>query len=211
MQITDTVKKTEVDDVRKTIYEQKRNEIDNISNYSVEDFIKEMNKLPHTNISKAIKERIIKIPKGEKPDPSLYISSTEMAEHLSLFKNGAVKIQSKDSFEKAIQWYGSSIGDPATSTFVLPKDVVDKAIKAYNGNPRVLEELLGLDAGYLEDNPILLDIHKPSNIRMPSGNESGAWPEYWISGGYTSGGVPEAVIDQIKLREYTISDIYPKS
>ena len=103
MQITDTVKKTEVDDVRKTIYEQKRNEIDNISNYSVEDFIKEMNELPHTNISKAIKERIIKIPKGEKPDPSLYISSTEMAEHLSLFKNGAVKIQSKDSFEKAIQ------------------------------------------------------------------------------------------------------------
>ena len=41
--------------------------------------------------------------------------------------------------------------------------------------------------------------------------EAGAWPEYWISGGYTSGGVPEAVIDQIKLREYTISDIYPKS
>ncbi len=64
MQITDTVKKTEVDDVRKTINDQKRNEIDNISNYSVEDFIKEMNELPHANISKAIKERIIKIPKG---------------------------------------------------------------------------------------------------------------------------------------------------
>ena len=70
---------------------------------------------------------------------------------------------------------------------------------------------MGLDLGYLDNNPILLDIHKPSTIRMPSGNEAGAWSEYWIPGGYTSGGVSEAVIDQIKLGEYTISDIYPKS
>ncbi|WP_276131405.1 hypothetical protein [Photobacterium salinisoli] len=31
-------------------------------------------------------------------------------------------------------------------------------------------------------------------IRMPSGNEGGAKGQ-WVHGGYTSGGVPEAVMD----------------
>ena len=38
---------------------------------------------------------------------------------------------------------------------------------------------------------------KELHIRVPSGNEGGA-NELWLPGGYTSGGVPEAVIDQIK-------------
>lgn len=131
----------------------------------------------------------------------MYMSSTEIAKHLSLFDEGAVRIQSKESFEKAIQSYGSNIGDPATGTFVLPKNVVEKAIKASNGNPCVLEELLGLNPGYLGENPIVVDIIGPSNIRTLSGNEAGTWPEYWIPGGYTSGGVPEAVVDQIPAGE----------
>jgi hypothetical protein len=118
-------------------------------------------------------------------------------------------IQSKESFEKAIQLYGSNIGDPATGTFVLPKSVVNKAIEASNGNPRILENLLGLDPGYLGEHPIILDINNISNIRIPSGNEAGAWPEYWIPGGYTSGGVPEAIVDQIPSGGYTISNAYP--
>lgn len=167
-----------------------------------------MDKLPHAKISKEIRDEIISIPKGQKPDPSMYMSSLEIKEHLSLFDDGAVRIQSKESFEKAMNLYGSNIGDPATGTFVLPKRIVNKAIEASNGNPRILEKLLGLDPGYLGEHPILLDINNPSNIRIPSGNEAGAWPEYWIPCGYTSGGVPEAVIDQISAGGYTISDVY---
>ncbi|EIM0423644.1 hypothetical protein LMN50_001581 [Listeria monocytogenes] len=33
---------------------------------------------------------------------------------------------------------------------------------------------------------------------MPSGNESGAWQGFWEPGGFTSGGIPEAVVDTIK-------------
>lgn len=47
--------------------------------------------------------------------------------------------KSKGSFEKAMHLYGSNIGDPATATFVLPKNIVNKAVKASNGNPRILE------------------------------------------------------------------------
>jgi len=32
------------------------------------------------------------------------------------------------------------------------------------------------------------------NIRIPSGNEAGA-NNQWVPGGYTNGGVPEAVMD----------------
>lgn len=31
------------------------------------------------------------------------------------------------------------------------------------------------------------------NLRIPNGNESGA-NSFWIPGGYTSGGVPEAIV-----------------
>ena len=181
-----------------------------LKNYSVEDFTKEMANLPHARIPTEIKNEIIEIPKGQKPEPNMYMSSTEIEVHLSLFKDGAVRIQSKESFEKAIKLYGSNIGDPATGTFVLPKSVVNKAVEASNGNPRILEDLLGLDPGYLGKHPIILNINNPSNIRIPSGNEAGAWPEYWIPGGYTSGGVPEAVVNQIPAGGYTILDIYPE-
>jgi hypothetical protein len=180
-----------------------------LKNYSVEDFTEEMTKLPHAEISTEIRDEIIGIPKGQKPDPSVYMSSSEIKNHLSLFDDGAVRIQSKESFEKAIHLYGSNIGDPTTGTFVLPKSIVNKAVEASNGNPRILEELLGLDPGYLGEHPIILDINNPSDIRIPSGNEAGAWPEYWNPGGYTSGGVPEAVIDQIPSGGYTTSSVYP--
>lgn len=35
-------------------------------------------------------------------------------------------------------------------------------------------------------------------MRVPSGNESGAWQSFWEPGGFTSGGIPEAVVDTIK-------------
>lgn len=101
------------------------------------------------------------------------MSKKEIDTHLSLFDSGVVKIQSKESSENAVKRYGSSIGDPDTGTYVLPKNVVDKAISVSDGNPRDLEQLLGLDSGYLGDTPILLDINKVDGIRIPTGNESG--------------------------------------
>ena len=44
------------------------------------------------------------------------------------------------------------------------------------------------------------------NLRLPSGNETGA-NSLWIPGGYTSGNVPEAISDIIPLKQATISRI----
>ena len=44
---------------------------------------------------------------------------------------------------------------------------------------------------------------------MPTGNEPGANLQ-WKAGGYTSGGVPEAVVDQIQTGTYTIKPVFPR-
>lgn len=44
------------------------------------------------------------------------------------------------------------------------------------------------------------------NIRMPSGNETGA-NNLWIPGGKTSGGVPEAITDAIPLNETIVTKL----
>lgn len=65
------------------------------------------------------------------------------------------------------------------------------------GDLRIVEKKLGLDIGYLGDIDTIAVFIKPEemeNIRMPSGNEGGANGQ-WVPGGYTSGDVPEAVMD----------------
>lgn len=86
------------------------------------------------------------------------MTKKEILSHLALFDEGVVKIQSRELYEQATKLYGSNIGDPKKGTFVLPKNIVDKAVEASNGDPRVLEELLGLEKGYLGEKPIILKI-----------------------------------------------------
>lgn len=42
------------------------------------------------------------------------------------------------------------------------------------------------------------------NLRIPSGNELGV-NEFWIPGGFTSGGIPEAIVDQIPISDVTVT------
>lgn len=79
----------------------------------------------------------------------------------------------------------------------------DDIIKRANGDIRVLKQLPGFDPGDLDDTPVRIDVLKPHRLRMPTGNGRGANP-YRIPGGYTSGGIPEAVIDQVQSGDYTV-------
>lgn len=88
-------------------------------------------------------------------------------------------------------------------TFIFPLSHADDMITQATGDIRVLEQLPGFDPGGLGDAPVRIDALKPHGLRMPTGNERGANP-YWIPGGYTSGGIPEAVIDQVQPDDYTV-------
>lgn len=96
--------------------------------------------------------------------------------------------------------------DAPGGTFVLPQKVADNLIRQAGGNVKKLEILLGLENGSLGNNPVRIDISNPRNLRMPSGNELGA-NNQWIPGGYTHGGILEAVIDPLMPGEFVVKKI----
>ncbi len=137
--------------------------------------------------------------KGSRPNPNTYLEADYISQHLSKFDGGVTKI--------AANAPTSSVGPPTGGTFVLPKSQADNLIAQAAGNPRKLEELLGLDSGILGNSPVRLDINNPTGLRMPDGNEFGANTN-WIPGGKTSGGILEATVDQIPLNEIVVNSIF---
>ena len=177
--------------------------------YTVEDFREEMKRLPYIDLSKKVEDGLISTPNGDRPLPKRYLSKKEIDEHLKLFENGVVKIVSEESFDKSLKAHKGFIG-PEEGHFVMPKFIYEKAVKASNGNPRVLEELLGFDKGYLGENPIAIEPKSLKFLRFPSGNEKGTLQGLWNPGGRTKGGIPEAVINQLAPDEYIEKEVYKR-
>jgi len=148
-------------------------------------------------IAQVLIDQIVLIPNGLRPEPSAYLSQDYIASHLAQFKDGVTRIS-------ALAPTGS-LGR-LDGTFVMPKAIADKLIAKADGDIAKFEQLLGLAPGYLGINPVRIDIPSPSGLRMPSGNEVSANYQ-WLPGGYTSGGIPEAIIDQVKPNMYTVSTI----
>lgn len=81
--------------------------------------------------------------------------------------------------------------------FVFSKDYLDDVVKEAKGNMRVIEQKLGLEFGFLNDNDVMIVLIKKGdfiNPRFPTGNEIGV-NNLWIPGGLTSSGIPELVMD----------------
>lgn len=143
---------------------------------------------------------VLETPKGQRPVAAGYLTDAYKAAHAALFAHGAVRIQPKAPVGK--------IG--FTETWVLPPSVANDAIARAAGDPRKLEELLGLDAGYLGDAPVRVDIPAPVGYRIPSGNEYSA-NTFWRPGGMTwEGGLPEAVIDPVPPEGYVVTPVFAK-
>lgn len=149
-------------------------------------------------LSKSVVDKILAIPKGNRPEPSTYLSSAYLDAHASMFKNGVARIQPSAPQGK--------IG--RTETWVMPADIANEAIRHANGDPRLLEHLLGMDKGYLGNNPVVIKIPDPAGYRIPSGNEFAAYDEFWRPGGFTHPGrIPEAVINPVFPGQYTVQEI----
>jgi hypothetical protein len=145
-------------------------------------------------------EAVTKTPKGQRPPPRNYMAQEVIDAHLAPFKKGLVKVLPETP--------QGAIGAPQ-GTYVLSKPYATQAIADAGGDVRKLERLLGLEKGYLGENPVLVEVDKPLGLRMPSGNEPGANMQ-WRAGGFTSGGVPEAVVDQIPAGSYSVKPVFPK-
>ncbi|WP_312943258.1 hypothetical protein [Oscillibacter sp.] len=151
----------------------------------------------NAGLTRAQIDDIIKMANGQRPAPAAYLTKEYIDHHLSRFKSGVTKIQASLKYD--------TIG-PSEGTYVMPTSVVDDLLKKANGDVKLLEDFLGLERGTLGDTPVRIDIAKPQGLRMPTGNERGA-NENWLPGGYTTRGVPEAVIDQVQPGNYTVMPI----
>ncbi|WP_419765268.1 MAG: DUF637 domain-containing protein [Arcobacter sp.] len=147
------------------------------------------------NVTKSIDnvkiQKIISIPKGQRPNPSTYMSKVQMESQLEKFNDGAVRFTTESNFNK----YGIAQSDG--TSFIMTKQQADLLLINAKGNSSIVEKELGLPSGFLETNKIVrIDIPQPKelNIRIPSGNEAGV-NNLWIPGGKLPSGKLEAVID----------------
>ena len=155
-------------------------------------------------------EKIVNTPKGSRPDPSSYLSQEYIEAHLAQFDDGVSVIQTEWAYKRYSEINGF-VGVPDdNSLFVMPKNYCDDVIERANRNISIIEKELGFPEEYFSDGGGLIRIDAPNtpelNIRIPSGNETGA-NSHWIPGGKTSGGVPEAITNTIPLKDTTITRI----
>ena len=144
-------------------------------------------------------QEILAIPKGERPDPATYLDRKYMKRHLNRFQDGVSFVMGLDNYVMYVL-ARKSIGREDNSCFVMPKSVCDEIARAGKGKISVYEQAFGFEPGYFQGHGGLVRIDvidvADLHIRIPSGNEAGA-NSWWVPGGYTSGGVPEAVSDLI--------------
>lgn len=156
-------------------------------------------------ISNELRDQIVSIEKGERPDPATYLPHEYIQQHLEQFDKGVARFMTDENLDS----FG--IGQRDGTSFVMPKSEADALMNATRGNPRAMEDALGLPEGFLDKNKIVrVDIEDPRSydLRMPSGNEAGANSQ-WIPGGRLPGGESEAIIDggRVPREDYRISDI----
>ncbi|WP_231131773.1 hypothetical protein [Providencia stuartii] len=147
-------------------------------------------------------KEIVNIPHGQRPDPSTYMTKSEIDAHLAKFDDGAVRFTSKNSYNK----FNTAGPDGG---FVMPAAEFDKVMVEAKGNLSVVEKKLGLDKGYLSNSDTMAVYIKKEDfkgLKVPSGNEPGA-NQYWTPGGKTSGGVSEAVMDFSHKPKVEVVDI----
>lgn len=142
---------------------------------------------------------ILAVPKGERPDPATYLDKKYIRKHLKKFRKGISLVMGQDSYVMYVVAH-KNVGREDNTCFVMPKSVCDDIDRAAKGNLAVYEEALGFAPGYFSGHGGLVRIDvvevEDLHLRLPSGNEAGA-NSYWLPGGYTSGGVPEAITDLI--------------
>ena len=138
-------------------------------------------------------DEIVAAGRGNRPEPTDYVPAARMEEHARAFEGGASRFTLQGNLDK----YG--LGQRDGTTFVMTRGEADRILRETGGDPRKLEEALGLPAGQLDGSALVRVDFPPEamndlNMRMPSGNEAGA-NDQWLPGGYLPNGTREAVID----------------
>ncbi|MEO6115259.1 MAG: hypothetical protein ABIP33_02645 [Pseudolysinimonas sp.] len=141
-------------------------------------------------LSDDMRASILAMAKGDRPDPASYLSPEYIAQHLAKFEDGGTRFTTQDRL------HTNGIGQTDGTSFLLATSEVDELVRSTNGDPRLLEQALGLPEGQLGRDAVRIDIPAPLNHggRIPSGNEAGA-NDRWDPSGLLPNGNSELVID----------------
>ncbi|MBL7934309.1 MAG: hypothetical protein JNM51_00695 [Bacteroidia bacterium] len=135
---------------------------------------------------------------GQKLNPTQYLSSSYITNHLNKFKTKASYLVTGDTYDNFILGK-ATVGRP-DGLFISTADDIDAVIAKANGNISIIEQELGIPAGSWQGKGgiVRIDINNPENfnLRIPDGSEAGA-NSLWEPGGLTSGGKVEAVTNPI--------------
>jgi hypothetical protein len=146
-----------------------------------------------SGIPEAKIREVLETPKPNRPDPSDYLSNAQIRAHLRPFEeSGAIKFTPQASFDRH-----NTLGPP-DGGFVIPRSEFERLLNETGGDLAKIEDRLQLRPGELTDGGMKVSFIKPENLRglrVPSGNEAGAWDGLWVPGGFTGKGMPEAVVD----------------
>lgn len=135
---------------------------------------------------------IVNMPKGSRPDPSTYLTAEYMEKWAKSFEGGPGRVMPASDWKE----YGAFREDQ--TSFVMTRTDMMNMVEG-GADLRDIEKGLGLAPGHYGDGPVLT-IEFPNargdDIKIPSGNEAGAHPGYWIPGGQTPNGNFEGVVSQ---------------
>lgn len=140
-------------------------------------------------------DEIAALPPGARPNPTTYLSTEYIDSHLSQFEGGASYLTPKAALDR---WGRDALGR-ADGQFVMPSSQLDEVLLKTQGDLSLVEKELGIKSGDWQGREFVrIDVRDPNslNLRMPSGNETGANPQ-WIPAGKLPTGYSEAVINQI--------------
>lgn len=162
----------------------------------------------HSPLSDDVRDDILGMDKGSRPDPSEYLPQEFIEHHLEKFDGGASRFMTSEALED----YG--IGHMDGTTYVFPTRELDSLMEATGGDLRALEQALGLPEGYFDGEGVIrVDVPDPGDyhLRVPSGNEAGT-NDQWIPGGFLPQGMPEAIIDgaEVPPDDLLITDLKRK-
>lgn len=151
-------------------------------------------------------QKVLAIPKGKRPLPSIYLQGSYISYQLSQFKGGASYLVTK----KTLDDYGrDTLGYPDNTQFVMARQEMDLMLQKTARNVAAIEIELGIPAGSWQGKTLSrIDIPNPEalHVRLPSGNEMGA-NNLWLPGGKLPTGYSEAVIDRVPKDKYVESSL----
>ncbi len=127
--------------------------------------------------------------------------------HIEMFREGGSFLIPESAYKRLIK--GENLIGRPDGQFITTKSAMDKLMAETGGNLTAINNRLGTR---WNEQLYRVDIDNPllHNARLPTGLEKGADPDLFRWGGYTSGGMPEAIINPVPKGQFSATPLFKK-